>query len=102
MLYGVSVLYERVSEDTNAEPLYEESIFLVRADGDFDSVSQSVLDYCSSPNEFRTVDGSMVSWRFIRITGVFQLYDEVVREITEVFSRTLDAQQTRSLLGFTG
>jgi hypothetical protein len=76
------------------DPLFQESIFLVRADDEADARMRGAAAARTAQTSYENVDGEPVMWRFVEVTGVFELFDDVPGDGTEVFSRFIDRLPT--------
>ena len=96
MWFSASVITRSEKKD---DPfiLFEESIYLLQAEDDDDAWKKAEEKGRLSEQSYEAISGDMVTWVFDRVLSVFELFDEEVKDGTEIFSRFLKEEEVKSL-----
>jgi len=97
MWYSASLLFKGVHSPLRAEPLWEESVRLIKADTEDDAREKARRLGVAEKTSYRTSDGK-VTWIFDRIERVYAIDAESIVDGTELFSRFLRNSEVESLL----
>jgi hypothetical protein len=91
MWFSVVLLFERLHAPKAAPhgPLWEEAIFLVRANGEQEARAKATSIGEAKQLNFHSLSGEMIEWRFAGIQEVYEILDEVPSDCSEVFSKFL-------------
>lgn len=105
MWYSASLLLKRTHPKVPVgtdESLWEESIVLIEANCEAEARQQAEHLGRKENQRFQAVSGEEVRWDFVRITALYELLDDHVKNGTEVFSRFLRDEDVKILLAPSG
>jgi hypothetical protein len=96
--FGVSLLFEcTVAGQARSPRLFEERVFLISADDLDDAQLQANVLGRDEELAYENEDGESVSWMFVRVLDVKELFDPVPRSNSEVFYRYLTLEEANAL-----
>ena len=98
--FAASLLFERTFNNGPVAPaLYEETIILVRAQGDDETTAlkKAMKLGKAASHSYKNADGETVNWTFKEVLRVTQLFDTEIAEGSEVYSRFLNAMEVEGL-----
>ena len=101
MWYAVELLFERIHPDSAKNPddlLWEQSIFLIQALDEEEAKAKAENVAKKEELSYRAISGETVKWRFVKLTGTYQILQETLTEGTEVFSRFLRSTEVKGFL----
>jgi hypothetical protein len=94
-------LYERLIDGAPAAgsaPLFEEKIVVIEAQDEALARQIASAHGVQGSENYQNEFGERVDWRFVKVIDVKQLFDEALRDGTEVFYRFLTQTEADVLL----
>jgi len=99
MWFTVSLLFKSIHVGQPEDNcLWEESIFLVRAESYAEAQQQAELLGKVQEHEYVSVTGDLVRWTFQQVESIFEIQDNTIEHGTEIFSRFLSSSDVESLI----
>ena len=90
MWYSARLLYRSIVEDSIADQnLYEEKIIVFRAAGRGEAYPILTQLAREQEDAFENVEGNRVEWELSEVLEVQELFDDPIKDGTEVYSRHL-------------
>jgi hypothetical protein len=93
--FAVRYAAERVLDD--AEGLYEDSILLIKAEGEAAAREKGEAAARRSNHEYANSVGEDVQWEFREILDVKQLFDDEIQDGSEIYYAFLTRTQLKSV-----
>lgn len=84
--YIAVLVYESSSDAAGYEPLYEESFMVLSADSD-EKAREKALKQANEPYSYKNQYGDTVTWLFKQLVDVKQLFNDNIKDGTEIYSR---------------
>jgi hypothetical protein len=99
MWYTANLLFKGTyGADTNAEPLWEETIRLIEAESEEDAHGKAIQLSAQDETIFKNVNDQTVTWKFYTVERIFVIDEANLRHGIEIFSRFLRDSEVKSLL----
>ena len=94
--YSASITFEsRVNGAVEVCPLWEWTVYLVRADSDKAAYAKATVAGKQSEHSYKNGDGEIISWHFLRVVEVQDLCLDSIEDGTEVFSKLSETMPFR-------
>jgi hypothetical protein len=96
--YTANLLFGSLRNDQfSSENMWEESFVLIEAKTSTEAYEKAAELGQSTKLTYQAVDGTKVSWEFVRVGGVFEIDGTILQNGTELFSRHLRGSEVESL-----
>jgi hypothetical protein len=97
MYYTVSLLFKG-SSASDDDPLWEESIRLIEADGEDQARGLALEIGKQNELSYAISSGDSVCWKFMQIERIYLVEDDISNNGVELFSRFLRDSEVASIL----
>ena len=84
-------------EQFSSENMWEESFVLIEAKTSGEAFEKAAVLGQSKKLTYQAIDGTKVSWEFVRVERVFEIDETILKNGTELFSRHLRSSEVESL-----
>lgn len=84
--YIAVIVYESLSSAPDDEPLYEESLVLIKATSQ-EEAEEKALGYINQPYSYKNVYGQTITWSLKHLEGVQSVLSDNFTDGTEFFAR---------------
>jgi len=98
MWFAASLLFKSVHPGQVDDHLWEESIFLVRAESEEEARQKADRLGKAEEHEYVAANGEMTQWTFQGVERIQEILDDKLEDGTEIFSRFLRGPEVQSLL----
>lgn len=87
--FSALILFESSADGGSKEPLYEERVYLIEARDDAEAWIKAEDLARGEGVSFKNADQQQVRWSALKVLGIEEIHDDVLRHGTELFSRYL-------------
>ena len=98
MNFSVNLLFRGANKNAAIEPLWEERIVLIKANGEEEARKKGETLGKKDEESYETVKGDIVTWQFFQVERVHLIENSEFKNGTELFTRFLRDSEVKSLL----
>lgn len=88
IIFSANILFRGIKDGIpSTEDIWEESVVLIISENEEDALKKAEEMGRGNEVSYKTMNGNMLSWKFVRVERVFEILNFQLRDGMEVFSR---------------